>query len=112
MNLKRLPNDLSHSEARVEGTEGILKDHLELAPVLAQHAPLETGDIGPVEVDGTRGDRPQAEDRTAQSGLAATALTEESDGFAGSQSEAHVLDSAHPDFRLGEETPLHWEVNP
>jgi hypothetical protein len=84
--------DLSDGEARVQGTEGILEDHLEVASLLAQGAPFEPGEVGAAKSDDPGGDGPQAYHGPSQCRLAATAFTQETHGFAGPECETHVFD--------------------
>ena len=87
-----LLDDPSHRCARVEGRVGILKDHLDLVPVVRQVPPLQVGYVNAIEHDATGIGFDQTQDRLAQRRLAATRFADQSDRFPRPDIEADAID--------------------
>jgi hypothetical protein len=91
MNLEGLGNNLPDGEAGIEGTVGILKNHLHLAPERAEVAFGEGEDVSAFKCDAARGGRGELENGAAHGGFPATALADKADRLAGLDSEGDVV---------------------
>ncbi len=76
MDFEGFAYDPQNRPARVQRTERILKDHLNLPSPWAEFEVGHRGDIGPRKADGTGADRYQFQDRFTNGGFAAAAFSD------------------------------------
>src|SRR5262249_15549199 len=89
---KRVADDLADALARVQRRVRVLEDHLHLAPVRPQLAPRELRDVAAVEGDASARRLVQAHEQAAEGGLAATGLSDHSEGLAAIDLERDAVD--------------------
>jgi hypothetical protein len=93
---ERLAHDVEQRLPGIERREGVLEDHLHLAPEWPQASPGQGGDVDhlPVpapEEDLARGGRDRAQDAAGCRRLAAAALADEGERLSPPEIEAHVV---------------------
>jgi hypothetical protein len=88
---------------RVQRPKGVLKDHLYLAPVVAEIATTsQAEDILSVEHDLTRGRGMEPRDEPRDRTLAATAFPDKCENTAPPEAKANVIDGVNPTARTPE----------
>ena len=90
--MQRLRHLVDEAPVGVQRREGILEDHLHVAPRLAQIGRAEPANVPAVEPDVPRGRLDEAQDRASAGRLAAAGLPDERQRLAPEQREADVLD--------------------
>src|SRR5690606_24264057 len=88
----RLFNQLPDGHRRVEGSEGILKHHLQIPAHPAQGPSGKMGDVPPFEQDLAVRRFQQPQNRAAGGGLSAAGLPDEAEGFPLLHRKAHLVD--------------------
>ena len=94
-------DDGAHPAPGVEGSVGILEDHLHLAPVAPELPTGKGADVGPVQHHPPRGEGVQPGDAAGERRLTAAGLADQSQRFPARHLEAHPLDGVNlPDLPL------------
>jgi hypothetical protein len=107
---QRLPDDLAHGHARVEGRVRVLEHDLDVAPN-GPHLPApEAADVLPVEDDLALGRLEQLDDRAAERRLPAAGLADDPERLARPDREVDPVDGAHLSNRALEDARLDREV--
>lgn len=104
----RFADDLPHPHPGVEGTDGILENHLDLPAPLTQRTSAKSCDVLSFELDLSGCDIVEARDQPAKRRLPRTTFPNQAQGLSGSNLQRHAVDgvnreawpSAHdvPDF--------------
>lgn len=99
MNIKRFADDIGHGEAGIERADGVLKNHLELAPGLSQSSGVKSGDIEAIKKDLTGSGRDKTDHGTSEGGFSAAAFADQPHGFTGIDSEGDIVHGMHKSGR-------------
>src|SRR5436305_638921 len=109
MNIQRFADDVLYGHARVERAVGILENHLELASLRAQFRAVHLRYVRAFEENAAGGWLNQTHNGAPQGCLAATAFTDEAEGFTRCDAEADVVHCFHELARAAEHPALHGE---
>ena len=101
--------DIAYHASRRKRRVGILEDDLHLGAVLSHLLSVIIGDVLALEDDSTARGLVKLQDRTAESGLTASRLANDTEGFACLESEGNVIDRYELLFHLTEEILLYGE---
>ena len=115
MHNQRLADDVAGGHPRVQGTVGVLKDHLHLPPHHPHIAGGEAGQFLAVENHIAGGGPVQLEDAAAGGGLAAAAFPHQAQGFPAADKETHIVHRLDLGYRplkddAGGNREIHLEV--
>jgi hypothetical protein len=91
VNCQRLRNDFADAHAGIQGSEGVLEDHLHLAALRAQGFTGEMQEIVAFEKYCTVVGFDEAKEHAGEGGFAAAAFADDGEGFAGLNEEAYVV---------------------
>src|SRR5262245_48765484 len=108
--LDRLPDDLADAHAGAERAVGILKHHLDLAPVVHQVLVGEADDVTPLKLDRACRRLFGGEDELGGGGLAAAGFPHQAQRFTGVDGKANAVYRLHPAANLAEEKTPYWKV--
>ncbi len=110
VHVERLGDREADGEARIEGGERILEDHLDIAPQRPHFGGWQLRDVAALELDAAAGDVDEAQKGAARRRLAAARFADECKRFSGREVEAHPLDRMDPAGHATEESRLHVEA--
>ena len=102
-----LHDRVENTPTRIQRGDGVLEDHLDLGPRLAQLARTEGGELGAGEADRSGVGRMDEGDGPSRGGLSTSRFAHQAQGLAGGHVEAHVGDGLDPTLALAE---LHDQV--
>ena len=89
---QRFGDNFANAHAGIQGSEGILKNHLHLAALGAEFVAGEFKEVAAFKENGPAIGFDETNDHARESGFAATAFADDGEGFAGGDIEAHVVD--------------------
>ena len=92
---QRLADDVADRHPRIEGSEGVLEDDLELLALLTQVLAAESGEVDAIEEDLARCHGQEPGDQPAQCRLSAAGLAHQTQGLPRAYVEAHPVDRLH-----------------
>ena len=91
VDIEGFADDILDRAAGIQGAEGILEDHLEPSPALAEGGAFEAGDVFALETDLARSRFEEPNYGAAESRFSAAALADETDGFARPDRQADIV---------------------
>ena len=94
MNDQGLADDTLDAHARIQGPIGILKNHLHAAAKRSDPLGVELGQVMAFKHNLAAGGRQQGQQKAADGRLAAAGFTNQAQGLAGRNREAHIIDRA------------------
>ncbi len=111
MDDQRLGDDVFHAQARIERTEGILKDDLHVAAQLPHLAAAGGEQIVAFELNAAGSWLDQTKDQPSQRALARSGFANQAESLAGMDVEGDVVHGAHFAFRAAAEDRFAQQVD-